>query len=154
MIDDLIGIPKQLVDVNGLPISSVNIQTSYNKPLTLQPSDVMKLWRAKPKIFFKDAFDVTLDAWQEDCAELYLTHQRLGLIASKGPGKTALLAFLGWHFFATNYRPKMAALSVTKEHLKANLWAELLRWRAQSKLLTASEIHCWTSSWVTHFAPA
>lgn len=115
-----------------------NIRRTYGKPISLQPSDVAKLWRHRPKIFFKDAFDVTLDAWQEDVVELYVNNQRIALVASKGPGKTFTLAMLGWHFFATRYQPKMAALSVTKDHLMANLWAELLKWRARSPLLIQS----------------
>jgi hypothetical protein len=117
---------------------NINIQRSYNKPISLQPSDITKLWRHRPKIFFKDAFDVTLDAWQEDCVQLYMENQRLALVASKGPGKTFFLSMIGWHFFATRYQPKMAALSVTKDHLMANLWAELLKWRARSPLLVQS----------------
>ena len=69
-----------------------NIQKSYNKPIDLQPSDVAKLWRHRPKIFFRDAFDVTLDAWQEDVVDLYIANQRIALVASKGPGKTFTLA--------------------------------------------------------------
>lgn len=116
-----------------------NIQRVLGKPLQdLDASQVLKLWRMKPKIFIKDAFDVTLDAWQEDVVDLYMENQRLGLVASKGPGKTFTLAMLGWHFFATHHQPKMAALSVTKEHLMANLWAELLKWRARSPLLVQS----------------
>jgi hypothetical protein len=64
-----------------------NVNTIVDKPSTLQPHHVMKLWRHKPKIFFKDVMDLTLDLWQEDCVELYMTHQRIGMIASKGPGK-------------------------------------------------------------------
>lgn len=109
-----------------------------NKPSTLQPSQVMRLWNAKPKIFFRDVLDVTLDLWQEEVCELYLYNQRIGMIASKGPGKTATLALLGWHFFTTNHQPKIAALSVSKAHLMSNLWAELLKWRSQSKLLSMS----------------
>ena len=109
-----------------------------NKPSTLQPAQVIKLWRHKPKIFFRDVLDVELDDWQEACCDLYLNNQRLGLVASKGPGKTCLLALLGWHFFITNYRPKIAALSISKAHLKSNLWAELLMWRSRSELLKRS----------------
>lgn len=115
-----------------------NIQNLINKPSTLQPHQVMKLWRHKPKIFFEDAFDVKLDGWQEDVVDLYMENQRLALVASKGPGKTFTLAMLGWHFFITGHQPKMAALSVTKDHLMANLWAELLKWRAKSPLLVKS----------------
>ena len=51
------------------------------------PAHQMKLWQKKPKIFLADTFDWTPDSWQEDVIEMYLTHQRIGLIASKGPGK-------------------------------------------------------------------
>lgn len=135
---------SELQTKNPLSKAQSNIVTSpsvirlIDKPSTLQPHQVMKLWRAKPKIFFRDVMDVKLDDWQDHCCDLYMNHQRLGLIASKGPGKTGLLAFLGWHFFITNHQPKMAALSVSKAHLMANLWAELLKWRSQSKLLTMS----------------
>lgn len=115
-----------------------NIQRVLNKPSTLQPEKVMKLWRHKPKIFFRDVMDVELDGWQEDCVDLYINNQRLALVASKGPGKTFLLAMLGWHFFITGNQPKIAALSVTKDHLMSNLWAELLKWRKKAKLLENS----------------
>lgn len=112
--------------------------TLLNKPAELQPAQVLRLWQQKPKIFFKDVMDVTLDLWQEEVCELYMHNQRIAMVASKGPGKTASLALFGWHFFMTNHRPKMAALSVSKAHLMANLWAELLKWRSQSKLLVMS----------------
>lgn len=109
-----------------------------SKPSELQPAQVLRLWQAKPKIFFRDVLDVTLDSWQEDVCEMYLNNQRIGMVASKGPGKTAVLALLGWHFFICNHQPKIAALSVSKAHLMSNLWAELLKWRSQSRLLTMS----------------
>lgn len=82
--------------------------------------------------------DISLDPWQEDCVDLYMTHQRLALIASKGPGKTFLLNCLAWHFFITHHQPKLAALSISKDHLMSNLWAELLKWRAKCPLLANS----------------
>ena len=59
------------------------------------------------------------------------------MICGKGPGKTALLAILGWHFFLTNKLPKIGVLSYTKDQLMANLWAELCMWRSKSKFATA-----------------
>lgn len=109
-----------------------------NGPSTIMPAHVIKLWQAKPKIFFRDAMDVTLDLWQEEATELYVTHARLALLASKGPGKTSLLAMMCWHFFLCYYRPKIACMSISEAHLKSNLWAELLMWRSKSKLLQAS----------------
>jgi len=109
-----------------------------SKPIGLQSAQVLRLWQAKPKIFFRDVMDVSLDLWQEEVCELYLTNQRIGMIASKGPGKTTCLALLGWHFFMTSHQPKIAALSISKDHLMSNLWAELLKWRSQSPLLKMS----------------
>lgn len=109
-----------------------------NKPSTLMPAHVIKLWQHKPHIFYRDAMDVTLDLWQEEATHLYTTHARLALLASKGPGKTSLLAMTCWHFFLCFYRPKIACMSISEAHLKSNLWAELLMWRSKSKLLQES----------------
>jgi phage terminase large subunit len=126
----------QLTDANGIPYPRPLNNTS--KPVDLQPHHMMKLWRERPLIFFKDVLDITPDPWQADAVELYSKKQRVGLVASKGVGKTLLLAALCQHFFITRYRSKIAVLSVTKDHLKSNLWAELLRLREQSQLLKLS----------------
>lgn len=97
------------------------------------PAHQMKLWQRKPQIFLADCFDWHPDSWQDEVIELYMTHQRVGLIASKGPGKTATLAALVWHFFLTNRIPKIGCLSVTEGNLKSNLWAELLMMRSKSE---------------------
>jgi len=115
-----------------------NVQRLLNKPASLQPHQVMKLWRAKPKIFFRDVLDFTPLPWQEECAELYVNNDRLAMVASKGVGKTRFLASITWHFFITHHMAKIAALSITKDHLMANLWAELLKARAESPLLVKS----------------
>lgn len=112
-----------------------NVNRYLDRPMALQSAEVLKLWRLRPKIYAKDVLDLTLDPWQEDVVELYTNGQRLGLIASKGPGKTFTIAFLGMHFFTTKNLPKIAALSVTKDHLLSNLWAELLKMRMRSPLL-------------------
>jgi len=68
--------------------------------------------------------------------------------ACAGPGKTAVLAWAGWHrlacFAALNEHPKGVAVSITGDNLRDNLWAELARWRNASPfLLQAFE---WTGS--------
>lgn len=118
-----------------MTIEAPNVNRWLNKPADLQPHHIMKLWRARPSIFVEDAFDVRYDTWQEEYAHLYLNHSRVAAVASKGPGKTFTLATLGWHFFITRHLPKMAALSISKDHLKSNLWAELRKLRAQSELV-------------------
>lgn len=147
--DPLIYLPPEKRPVAPLPreaneyaqfagVQAPNVLQLLNKPSTIMPPHVIKLWQAKPKIFFRDAMDVTLDLWQEEATELYITHARLALLASKGPGKTSLLAMMCWHFFLCYYRPKIACMSISEAHLKSNLWAELLMWRSKSKLLQAS----------------
>jgi len=119
-------------------IDAPNVQRWTNKGANLQPRQIMKLWRERPVIFAEDVFDIKYDTWQEDYVDLYMNHSRVAAVASKGPGKTFTLATIGWHFFICRNLPKMAALSITKDHLKSNMWAELRRLRAQSKLCTLS----------------
>lgn len=113
----------------------MNVNRMLDKPMELQPSHVVRLWRERPKIWMQDVLCVTPLAWQEDAIDLYTEHNRLGLVASKGVGKTWLLSALALHFLTTRHFPKMAALSVSKDHLQSNLWAELLKMRAQTPLL-------------------
>lgn len=121
-----------------MTIEAPTVIRQLNRPVSMTPAHQMRLWMQRPVVFFKDCFDFTLDSWQEEVAHLYMTSDRLGLIASKGPGKTCVIALLGWHFFLTKRTPKIAALSVTEGNLKANLWAELLMLRSRSKLAKAS----------------
>jgi hypothetical protein len=115
-----------------------NTQNITKKPIELQPHHVLKLWRHRPKIFMQDVLDITPLAWQEDCLQLYMENPRLAMVASKGVGKTLFLASVVWHFFMTGHLPKIAVLSITKDHLKSNLWAELIRLRSRSELLQRS----------------
>ena len=115
-----------------------NVQRYLNRSVHDMSAKIMRLWQMRPKVFMKDNFEFLPDAWQEDAIEKYLHNQRLAMICSKGPGKTALLSMFGWHFFLTNKLPKIAALSISSKNLKANLWAELAYWGARSKLVMKS----------------
>lgn len=119
-------------------IEAPNIQRVLHKPSHLLPADIIKLWRERPHIFARDVLDVTPDPWQRDVMDLYVNNPRVAMLASKGPGKTWLLALMTHHFMITGYMPKVACLSITKDHLMANLWAELLKMRSKSELLTRS----------------
>lgn len=119
-------------------ISKPNIQRQLNNGIDKTPALQMKLWQRQPIIFFRDCFDALLDDWQEEVTDLYLHNQRIGLLASKGPGKTFILGLCGWHFFLTKKTPKIACLSISEANLKSNLWAELLMLRSKSKLATKS----------------
>lgn len=109
-----------------------------NRPTELLPHQTIKLWRNNPFIFIKDALDLTLDLWQEEAVHNYHTSPRTALIASKGPGKTFVESICTWHFFLCHTLPKIACLSISKDHLMSNLWAELLKLLSTRPLLKAS----------------
>lgn len=114
------------------------VQRYLKARVDLQPAHMLRLWRAKPKYFFKDQFDLTLDPWQEDFVESYLVRERTVAVASKGVGKTIILGGCGLHMLALHHQPKIAALSVTKDHLMDNLWAEMTRLGHRSEMLKSS----------------
>lgn len=53
----------------------------------------------------------------------------------KGPGKSALLAWLAWNFLGTRLHPKVAATSITADTLADTLWAEMAKWQSKSPFL-------------------
>ncbi len=98
-------------------------------------------WRLDATRFVRDNFHIEPDAWQLRALEAASDpkQQRIALQACVGPGKTAVLAWLGWWFVTcfsdgTNH-PQGACLAVDGANLKANLWKELAHWRDQSQLL-------------------
>jgi hypothetical protein len=101
-------------------------------------------WKKSPTRFVRDVFGVTPDPWQEDVLEAFPRHQRLAMKASKGPGKTAVLAWLAWNFLLTREEPKIAATSITADNLADNLWTEMAKWQGRSPLLT--ETFEWTKT--------
>lgn len=109
-------------------------------------SGQIRRWRLDPVAFVRDVFDVEPDDWQRD-ALLLLGGQanprrKVCMKACTGPGKSAVLAWIGWHrllcFGRKGEHPKGAALSITADNLKDNLWAELSKWQARSPLLLAA----------------
>ncbi len=107
-------------------------------------------WRSDPVKFVRDVFRAEPDAWQHDALALLGApgRKRVALKACAGPGKTAVLAWGGWHrltcFAARNEHPKGIAVSMTGENLRRNLWAEMARWRNESEFLQRA--FEWTSS--------
>jgi phage terminase large subunit len=93
-----------------------------------------------------DNFGVEPDEWQRDALR-YLggdphPKRKLCMKACTGPGKSATLAWAGWHrlacFASKGEHPKGAALSVTADNLKDNLWAELSKWQSRSRFLMSA----------------
>ena len=83
----------------------------------------------------RELFGTEPDVWQVDALEAFPASPRLALKACKGPGKTAVLAWLGWNFLLTRPHPMCGCTSITGANLKANLWTELARWLGKSPLL-------------------
>jgi hypothetical protein len=99
--------------------------------------EAFEAWKAHPSRFVRNVFGVRPDPWQDDVLEAFPRRPRLAMKACKGPGKTAVLAWLAWNFLLTRDDPKIAATSVSGDTLADNLWAEMAKWQARSDLLTA-----------------
>lgn len=107
----------------------------------------MKSWRENPCQFVVDNFRVELDEWQRDVlGALTGDLRRICMKACTGPGKSAMLAWVGWWrlscFGKAGDHPKGAALSVTRDNLADNLWPELAKWQGRSQFLT--QMFTWT----------
>jgi phage terminase large subunit len=116
--------------------------------MPLDGSAALRRWREQPQVFVRELFGIEPDPWQDDALAAFPKSPRLCLRACKGPGKTAVLAWLGWNFLLTRPHPMCGATSISGDNLKANLWTELARWREKSPVLkttfemTKTEIFC------------
>ncbi len=95
-------------------------------------------WRNNPELFVKDLFGIELDHWQKEFINSYNTKQRIAAKASKGCGKTAILAMCMWHFMVTRPHAKIIATSISGDNLRDGLWSELAKWREKSEFLKAA----------------
>ena len=103
----------------------------------MSETQLLRAWKRDPPRFVRDVFGVTPDPWQDEVLAAFPRNQRLAMKACKGPGKTAVLAWLAWNFLPTNEDAKIAATSVSADNLADNLWTEMAKWQAKSPLLAA-----------------
>jgi hypothetical protein len=102
---------------------------------------IIREWRLDPVKFVRECFHAEPDPWQLDALVLMGKpgRKRIAMKACAGPGKTAVLAWAGWHrlacFCAPNEHPKGSAVSITGDNMRDNLWAELARWQNESPFL-------------------
>ena len=103
-------------------------------------------WHDDPLLFAVENFQVEPDPWQVEALEAIARDdvRQLALKACKGPGKTALLAWIIWWFLSTREQSKIGATSITEANIDTNLWPELSKWQARSPFLKAG--FTWTSS--------
>lgn len=101
----------------------------------------IKRWRDDPVYFVQSEFRVEPDKWQVEALREFadLAKQRISLQACAGPGKTAVLAWCGWNFLSCygskGEHPNGAAVAITSDNLKDNLWKELAVWHGRSEFL-------------------
>lgn len=103
----------------------------------------IRRWRVDPVAFVRDNFKIEPDDWQVEALMQTVQPgpQKVSLQACAGPGKSAVLAWIGWHFLATqgnppaNDFPKGFAVAVSGDNLSANLWPEFHKWRLSSAYL-------------------
>lgn len=101
-------------------------------------------WRHDPVKFVRDVFGVEPDAWQVDVLTAFVKHPRLAMKACKGPGKTAVLAWLCWNFLVCYLHPKIVATSITGDNLADGLWTEMAKWQNKSPML--QKAFSWTKT--------
>ena len=99
-----------------------------------QAEDQFVRWREDPVAFVREAFGVEPDPWQAKVLAEFPKRRRIAMQAAKGPGKTALLAWLIWNFML-NENANIAACAIDGNNLKNNLWKELAYWRDKCQWL-------------------
>lgn len=114
----------------------------------------LKHWLHHPIEFVREEFQVEPDRWQLDVLNHYREpgKVRIAMQACAGPGKSAVLAWCGWHFLATmaekNHHPNGYAVSITADNLRDNLWKEFAVWRDRSPFLQREFV--WTAEKLFH----
>lgn len=115
-------------------------------------AQTIRFWREDPVRFVEDNFGVTPDAWQSKALRAFASKDadkmRIALSACAGPGKSAVLAWIGWNFLAcygeVGEHPKGAVVSITSDNLADNIWPELSKWQSRSPFL--SKTFTWTKT--------
>ena len=80
--------------------------------LRSEAEDHISRYRADPVAFVRECFGVEPDPWQLEALSAFPNNRRMALQAAKGPGKTALLAWLIWNFML-NEHANIAACSIS-----------------------------------------
>lgn len=86
-------------------------------------------WREDPVAFVREVLGAEPDPWQAEILREFPKNRRLAMKASKGVGKTTILAWLCWNFLATRLHTKVVATSITGDNLSDGLWSEMAKWQ-------------------------
>lgn len=109
-------------------------------------SATIQRWKRDPVAFVRECFGADPDRWQIVAlmAVANPATRRLGMKACKGPGKTAVLAWIVLWFLTCHYEAKVGCTSITEANIRAGLWTELHKWMSRSRFMMAAFV--WTSS--------
>lgn len=110
--------------------------------------EAIDVWLNDPVQFVRDNFGVEPDLWQHEALNEYMKNQCLAMKACKGPGKTTVLSWIGWHYMVTRPNCKIAAISISKDNLKDGLWAEMAKWMHESEYIKSQ--YEWTAKRIYH----
>lgn len=95
----------------------------------------IRRWRDEPVSFVRECLGLEPDPWQADVLAAFPKHRQIAGSACKGPGKTAVMSWLGWNFLLTRPHPKVPCTSITGDNLKDGLWTEFALWQKRSPIL-------------------
>lgn len=107
--------------------------------------DRVAAWRKDPAKMVREEFGVEPDRWQLRALTAFARQDqmrmRIALQACVGPGKTAVLAWMGLNFLAcyaaAGRHPSGLCISISGDNLRDNLWKEFSVWRGRSQFFTA-----------------
>lgn len=96
-------------------------------------------WKKDALAFVRECIGAHPDKWQAEALRLVSdpSTRRLAFKACKGPGKTAVLAWIILWFLTCHVNSKVGCTSITEGNIDTNLWPELFNWMEQSPFLTA-----------------
>lgn len=101
----------------------------------------LKAWREKPIRFVAEELKIQPDKWQEKVLTALENPaiKRISMQACAGPGKSYLEAAIGWWFISCHGdigdHPQGAAVSITSDNLRDNLWPKFSMLRERSEYL-------------------
>jgi phage terminase large subunit len=114
----------------------------------LADAATVRRWRERPADYVRERFGVEPEPWQADVLRDFPASPRQAMQSCKGSGKTCIMAWIGWNMLETRPHPKGAAVSITKENLRDNLWAEMAKWQQRSDVLKNEFV--WTGTRIFH----
>lgn len=122
----------------------------------MQAPEKILQWRKDPRRFVMEIFapgyereqgkPLEIEKWQARGLGYLVKHEPhewcdgspakgIAVRAAKGPGKSTEDSWIIWWFLACHPYPNLAAMSITRDNLRDNLWKELAVWYGRAPVL-------------------